>query len=101
MQILLADLYRAIVEWVQTVLTGGDGDDHLGSDDLPIDASGALGRDSENFAHSDLIFKRVLIIDVLFTSAKLAPTCDDFGHKHKKSADCYATLCSLMVLRKP
>jgi len=50
--VLLLDLDGPVVERVDTVLAGGDGNHHFGRDDLPIDAPGALRCNSKNFAHN-------------------------------------------------
>lgn len=55
--ILFAYFDSTIVERIQAVLTGGDGDDHLRSDDLTIDAPCALGRNSEDFTHNVVVSK--------------------------------------------
>ncbi len=50
--VLFLDLDGSVVEWVNAVLTGGDGNHHFGRDDLPIHALGALWRNSKIFAHN-------------------------------------------------
>ena len=55
--VLLLDLDSSVVERVETVLAGCNGNHHFGRDDLPIDAPDALRCNSKNFAHnaSDLM----------------------------------------------
>ena len=50
--VLLLDLNSPVVERVETVLARCYRNHHFGRDDLPIDASGALRRNSKNFAHN-------------------------------------------------
>ena len=50
--VLLLNLDSSVVERVETVLAGCNGNHHFGRDDLPIDAPGALRRNSKNFAHN-------------------------------------------------
>ena len=50
--VLFLDLDGSVEEWVNAVLTGGDGNHHFRRDYLPIDAPGALRRNSKNFAHN-------------------------------------------------
>ena len=50
--VLLLDLDGSVVERVDTMLARCYRNHHFGRDDLPVDAPGALRRNSKNFAHN-------------------------------------------------
>ena len=50
--VLLLDLDCSVVERVDTMLARCHRNHHFGRDDLPVDAPGALRRNSKNFAHN-------------------------------------------------
>ena len=50
--VLLLNLNCSVVERVETMLASRYRNHHFGRDDLPIDAPGALRRNSKNFAHN-------------------------------------------------
>ncbi len=50
--VLFLNLDCPVVERIEAVLTGGDGNYHFGRDYLPIDAPRALRRNSKYFAHN-------------------------------------------------